>query len=277
MGLSHSEGHVAEAPSSGAVETLRDVRLHARIADFIARNPNLKGKTSPKIAKIARDVLLEAASLARPVAYLRVEKVQKLERGKISFRKNGHPGVDLQVNLIANAFRHSEYAAAFICTIGKKVEVGLAGHRRKGDPLRTWLYDAAASYLTENLADQVQDTVARRYKGLKSTHRFSPGYCDWKLSEQKKLFRLFAPTDLEVTLSGSCMMTPRKSVSAIFGLGSKSSQEAVPCRLCRKAGCHWRRAGTLRRPEAPPGTCERKNGSAGADGRREPKQATMEV
>ncbi len=224
---------------------MRDIRLKVRPADFIARDPQLKGKTSPKIAGIARGILREAQSLARPVAYLRVEKVRKPERGRLFFQENGDPrgraGTFLQVNRIANAFQHSEYAAAFICTIGSKVEEGLAGLRRKGDPLRTWLYDAAASYLAEKLADQVQDTVARRYEGLRPTHRFSPGYCDWKLSEQKKFFRLFASKDLEVTLSGSCMMTPRKSVSAIFGLGLKSSHEAGPCRVCLKAGCPWRR------------------------------------
>lgn len=219
------------------METLRDIDLDVRPAEFVAQNPELRGKT----AKIAKEALSQAFALARPVAYLRIERVRKLEKGRLSLLKDTRPGTELQINQIASAFRHSQYAVPFICTLGEKVDEGLKRYKRKGDPLRTWLYDLACSYLAEKLAEHVQETVAKRYKGLQPTHRFSPGYCDWKLSEQKKLFDMFDHTDIEVELSESCMMSPKKSVSAIFGLGKRSSHEANPCNACRKSGCGWRR------------------------------------
>jgi cobalamin-dependent methionine synthase I len=47
--------------------------------------------------------------------------------------------------------------------------------------------------------------------------RYSPGYGDWDISEQAKLFRLVPGDAIGVHLSETHQMTPEKSVSAMIG------------------------------------------------------------
>ncbi len=54
-----------------------------------------------------------------------------------------------------------------------------------------------------------------------ATRRFSPGYGDLPLETQKDIFRLLDPKQIGVGLTDSLMMTPSKSVTAIFGLKNK--------------------------------------------------------
>jgi hypothetical protein len=50
-------------------------------------------------------------------------------------------------------------------------------------------------------------------------HRFSPGYGDWPLTDQSKIFRILKPEDkIEVYLKPGGIMLPEKSTSGITGL-----------------------------------------------------------
>ncbi len=46
--------------------------------------------------------------------------------------------------------------------------------------------------------------------------RFSPGYCGWHVSGQKKLFARLKPETIGIELSDSCLMQPLKSVSGVI-------------------------------------------------------------
>ena len=50
------------------------------------------------------------------------------------------------------------------------------------------------------------------------TPRFSPGYGDWELSAQKDILRVCGGNQIGISVSDNFMMSPQKSVSAVFGL-----------------------------------------------------------
>jgi hypothetical protein len=53
--------------------------------------------------------------------------------------------------------------------------------------------------------------------------RFSPGYGDWRIEDQKKIFKILEPEKhIQVNLTESCIMIPEKSTSGIMGLTAKS-------------------------------------------------------
>ena len=55
--------------------------------------------------------------------------------------------------------------------------------------------------------------------------RYSPGYGDWPLEAQRRLFELLdAPRKAGVSLTDSLLMVPSKSVSAIIGVKTEVSQ-----------------------------------------------------
>jgi hypothetical protein len=49
--------------------------------------------------------------------------------------------------------------------------------------------------------------------------RFSPGYCGWHVSGQKKLFAALEPEEIGITLTPSCLMKPLKSISGVIIAG----------------------------------------------------------
>jgi|GEM_PF-188363 len=87
------------------------------------------------------------------------------------------------------------------------------------------------------------------------TSRFSPGYGDWKLEEQKTLFRLLNCAKLiGLTLTEGGMMAPIKSVTAVLGVREGQKRTYAPaldqevqgcpvnkCSQCTKYDCEFRR------------------------------------
>jgi hypothetical protein len=61
-------------------------------------------------------------------------------------------------------------------------------------------------------------TARIRAESLHLSPRLGPGYLDWSLTEQAEFFSLFAGHRLDVVLSDHCVMTPKKSISGLFGL-----------------------------------------------------------
>ena len=72
--------------------------------------------------------------------------------------------------------------------------------------------------------------------------RFSPGYGDFPLSEQKELLNMVdASRKIGVTLTESLLMMPSKSVSAIVGIGGKTEHPKGGCKNCDNKNCPYRR------------------------------------
>jgi cobalamin-dependent methionine synthase I len=104
----------------------------------------------------------------------------------------------------------------------------------------------------DNMVATFHERMKDEYKnqGKQVTLCFSPGYCDWPITEQKKLFNLLDSQDVDVELSDSCLMTPRKSISGVFGIQSdeKHGDKAYnPCWDCNKTDCQARRAPKIER------------------------------
>lgn len=119
----------------------------------------------------------------------------------------------------------SRSLSLFAVTVGEPVcrEISILFNRN--DFAAASMLDAAASVG----ADLTADTVERRYENRLRTSgmidaslgvlRFSPGYCGWHVSSQKKLFGKLGPEQIGITLSESCLMQPLKSVSGVIIAG----------------------------------------------------------
>ena len=71
------------------------------------------------------------------------------------------------------------------------------------------LLQKQADYLINN------NTIGHRAGIL----RFSPGYCGWHVSAQKKLFEYLKPEEIGIGLNESCLMQPLKSISGVIFTG----------------------------------------------------------
>jgi hypothetical protein len=88
------------------------------------------------------------------------------------------------------------------------------------------MLDAAASAGADFAAETLEADFERelrlagRLDEGSSAMRFSPGYCGWHVSGQKKLFARLRPDAIGIELNASCLMQPLKSVSGVIVGGS---------------------------------------------------------
>lgn len=181
-------------------------------------------------------------SITSPRLVYTVEPVVQIGKTDVRLRN----GVPFKSAKLARALRGSEAVVCFVATLGQEVEHEI-GHLSDGGKLsEAYIVDAIASVGTEQTVEGFQSNMRdglRRY-GKGTTLRFSPGYCDWAIEEQTKVFRVVEAGLIGVRLMDSYLMTPRKSVSGIFGIVPGSLGASLPhnpCSLCGRSHCVARR------------------------------------
>ena len=87
------------------------------------------------------------------------------------------------------------------------------------------LIEAFCNFLCEKLETEFKN------KGFFLRPRFSPGYGDFEISYQRKIFDfLNCSKHIGVSLTESLIMTPSKSVSGVIGISVNDEK-------CEKQGC----------------------------------------
>jgi uncharacterized 2Fe-2S/4Fe-4S cluster protein (DUF4445 family) len=154
------------------------------------------------------------------------------------FLKNG---VVFEGN-ISKQLAECTYAAVSVCTLGKEIDGYIKKVFESGDYLRAITADTVAFAALRNVDSQLRQLLLKkaRERGLKITARLSPGDSGWELSEQKKIFECFHG-NIGVTLNASCMMSPLKSMTAVYGLGKGIAQScACSCDECTIKDCAYK-------------------------------------
>ncbi len=130
-------------------------------------------------------------------------------------------------------------AALFACTAGSAITEHSKELARKGDTLTSYIFDIIGSLIAEKAMDNVQRELKNELLsgGLSISDRFSPGYCEWNVSEQQKLFALLPGNFCGIKLTGSSLMEPIKSVSGIIGIGPDLTQKGYQCHWCNDSNC----------------------------------------
>ena len=141
--------------------------------------------------------------------------------------------------VVTTQFKNASSFALFICTAG----TGISQHSKEvsanGDPLLGYVFDVIGSVTVEKATDKIQESLEEEAQklGINISDRFSPGYCEWSVSEQQKLFALMPENFCGVSLSESSLMSPIKSVSGIVALGTNMEQKGYQCRWCTEKNC----------------------------------------
>ncbi len=118
-----------------------------------------------------------------------------------------------------------------ICSIGSALPKLTENYLNEGKLSDGVILDAIGSVAADHLADIVNEEINREAEdiGLVASMRYSPGYCDMGIEDQKIIFDRV--DNVGVTLSPSSMMNPVKSVSFAINLGDKFVNR---CKTCEK-------------------------------------------
>jgi hypothetical protein len=144
---------------------------------------------------------------------------------------------------ISALLRKSEGAALFLCTVGKEISEYGGVLMAKGEVLEGYIFDIIGSLSVESAMNLIHDTFEKEMRdaGVGITNRYSPGYCEWSVGEQQKLFSFFPERFCGVELTESSLMTPVKSVSGIIGFGAEAKRLGHECSLCNLKSCIYRK------------------------------------
>ena len=147
--------------------------------------------------------------------------------------------------VIAPLLEQCEKAAVFLVTIGEHLEEMAYQLAEDGLIVQATVLDAIGSVAAEGVADYVQGKIKEtaNNQGLVISQRFSPGYCDWDISQQRTVFWAVSGDSMGIHLTDGCLMIPRKSISGVIGIGPRygNVENYNPCRTCDKHDCQGRR------------------------------------
>jgi hypothetical protein len=92
---------------------------------------------------------------------------------------------------------------------------------------RAVVLDAVASEMTDHALDWIMsyaDLDIRRTSLKLMKKRFSAGYGDFSLMNQRKMFEMLSMDQIGVSITEACILVPEKSVTAIAGIGTAAKE-----------------------------------------------------
>jgi len=151
---------------------------------------------------------------------------------------------------LENIYLQADNLALFALTLGGEIVDAINDLLDKNEFAPGTMLDSVASmaadksvevletYLFNNLSERNLTTNNSIVLG------YSPGYCGWHLSGQKKLFQYLNPEEIGITINESFLMSPLKSVSGVLVHGEKNihvyDASFTFCSYCKNQTCYDR-------------------------------------
>ena len=196
---------------------------------------------SSSISTLVNEYIENAHQLIVPMHSYIIKNVEAI-RGPYAIIDDS---IVFKSEVIANLLERCCMVAIFLVTIGSHLEETAAQLADDGLILQSYVLDAIGSEAVEKVADYVHNMTNKMANddGFVSSRRFSPGYCDWDISQQKILFKAVNGDSIGVYLTEQCIMMPQKSISGIIGIGPPEGEleDYNPCVACDKNRCVGRR------------------------------------
>lgn len=194
---------------------------------------------NPDLANILYRLKKEALAICKPRLGLRFVTGKKVDKSHL---KVG--GISFQPSyIITKALQNADFYILMVSTVGKELDSWIETKRCFGDVIEAFIADGIGSALAEEIVAYGQKEVEKMLQqwGLNASNAYSPGYCDWNVSEQKMFFSLLPDVFCSVRLTDSCLMLPIKSVSSLIGAGREAKKKAYGCDICKNKNCYKRK------------------------------------
>jgi hypothetical protein len=174
---------------------------------------------SERVLKLAEASMALYESLAEPrgiVAEVPLAQFQEIFQGE---GNNELPAP------LPEIVKEADALALFAATVGEPVSGKIRDLFQENDPATALMLDGIASDRAETattlLAQTFLDTLLQegRVNHEAGALPYSPGYCGWHITGQKRLFAFLKPERIGISLSESSLMSPIKSVSGVLVVG----------------------------------------------------------
>ncbi|MEO7994341.1 MAG: hypothetical protein ABI743_08075 [bacterium] len=194
---------------------------------------------SPQVEQIIAEETPRILAHAEPRA--------KIKRLKIAARKREgvlmEDGTFFRSIVFSLHCRNAEELVMIACTIGGWFDEEVDRILARGEPTRGFIFNALGSAAVETVGELMTQNVYRqeRLRRNKCGLRYSAGYADFTLQQQRRIFELIEPEELGIHLSEYFIISPVKSITAFIPVGPNVVEDKYPCEICDKCNvyeCH---------------------------------------
>ena len=201
-----------------------------------------------EITEKISDIFLNAIVLYKETVHIRgmYDNVTTTEFGDI-YRGEG---LNDSETPLADIYPKAERLALFAVTLGRKVSDRISELMNNNDYALGVMLDAVASVGAEKTADELENrykTEILKTEPALKVLRYSPGYCGWHVSGQRKLFKRLIPDKIGISINDRCLMEPLKSISGVLVAAEKENHyfdmSYACCEDCDNYNCRDRLAG----------------------------------
>jgi len=219
------------------VKPARDDVLKAQGVPF-DNEPSEKVQT---LLKRTMDLFIEFSQPVGMFSEISIPEFEIIYRGE---------GLNEKNTPLDEIYRKADGLFLFAVTIGQNVSEKIAGLFKTNEFALGSMLDSFASLGADKVADSVEihlfNLLSKKGKisPSKGISRYSPGYCGWHMSGQRRLFEFLHPEEIGISLLDSFLMKPLKSVSGVMVVGGKQIfdfEDSYPfCRQCETRTCRDR-------------------------------------
>lgn len=196
-------------------------------------------KLPARIASLVDEYVENVHYLVEPSYSGIIRDIKSVQGSRVAIEGS----ITFESEAIARLLEKCQKAAIFLTTIGNYLEETISQLSSDGLMLQATVLEAIGSVAAESVANFVQDRIEEiaQNQGLYISRRFSPGYCDWNINQQKMIFKAMKGNSAGIRLTDGYLMFPRKSISGIIGIGPRDVEDYNPCQSCSKDDCLSRR------------------------------------
>ncbi|TYQ15768.1 UNVERIFIED_CONTAM: hypothetical protein Cloal_2258 [Acetivibrio alkalicellulosi] len=144
-------------------------------------------------------------------------KIEEWQNDAISFSKDKV----FKSESVAKLLKNSLEVVLMASTVGKNITEIISDEIKNGNASFGVVLDSVASQTADGALDWMVDFINKllRREGKKLTSkRYSPGYGDFPLLNQKEIYNILNLNKLDIEITDRYMLVPEKSVIAIAGI-----------------------------------------------------------
>jgi hypothetical protein len=193
-------------------------------------DPQMVRDRSPKIVEAAEWALAEGRELIHPRVLYEQYDVDELRHEKLRLRN----GSELTGKLITQHLSPASSIVAVLCTIGSELE-NRANEVSSDDLILGLALDGLGSAAVEILANACCSHFEAHASSLDQSTSIpiSPGMIGWSVEVgQQEIFNHFDSREVDVTLTESMLMIPKKSLTFVLGMGTQILDMGTSCDYC---------------------------------------------
>jgi hypothetical protein len=179
-----------------------------------------KTKLDENTAGMIKEILSLAQKLIKPKAVIAFENITAINGDKTSNGISFENGYKIKSGNIKGLLKNCFKAYGIGITVGVALELKRDEFLKRKEIFNALILDAAGSVAAEetiNLANAQVKAYEEKNDNM-LTRRYSPGYGDWILEDNRQFLNWIGAEHIGIKLNEFCQMKPEKSVSALIGV-----------------------------------------------------------